>query len=184
VIVAGAAAVLEESGSEDAVTLRGVARRVGITAPAIYGHFADRDEMLLAVIAEAFGELDAALASAAAEDPEDELGAVCRAYVEFARKRPTRYRVMFGRHRSGEAGAVNDPRADTDQLAGADAFSRLVGAIARRGEGEPPDGVMRNATAVWVALHGYVSLRNSVPAFPWPEEEALLDNLISRLTRA
>ena len=63
-IVAGAAAVLEETGSEDAVTLRAVARRVGIAAPSIYGHFDDRDQILLAVIADAFAELDAALVAA------------------------------------------------------------------------------------------------------------------------
>ncbi len=55
-IVTGAAAVLEETGSEDAVTLRAVARRVGIAAPSIYGHFDDRDQILLAVIADAFAD--------------------------------------------------------------------------------------------------------------------------------
>ena len=183
VIVAGATSLLEESGSEDAVTLRGVARRVGITAPSIYGHFADRDEMVLAVIAEAFAELDVALAAAAAQDPQDELRAVCRAYVEFARKRPNRYRVMFARHRAGDGGAVNDPRSDTDQLAGAKAFSRLVRAVAGSGHGSP-EVAMQDAVAVWVALHGYVSLRDSVPAFPWPPEETLLEALVSSLTQA
>lgn len=182
-IVAGAAAVLEETGSEDAVTLRAVARRVGIAAPSIYGHFADRDEMLLAVIADAFAELDAALAAAGAEASGDQLRAVCGAYVDFARTRPSRYRVMFGRHRSGEGGKVNQPRTDTDQLLGGEAFSRLVEAVARHGGGRSSETALQDATAVWVALHGYVSLRDSVPAFPWPAEEALLHTLISRLTQ-
>jgi AcrR family transcriptional regulator len=182
-IVAGATAVLEETGSEDAVTLRAVARRVGIAAPSIYGHFGDRDEMLLAVIADAFAELDAALAAAVAEAPGDPLQAVCAGYVDFARKRPSRYRVMFGRHRFEEGGTVNEPRADTGQLLGGRAFSRLVEAVARHGEGRSPETALRDATAVWVAMHGYVSLRDSVPAFPWPPEEALLDALISRLTQ-
>jgi AcrR family transcriptional regulator len=180
-IVAGATAVLEETGSEDAVTLRAVARRVGIAAPSIYGHFADRDEMLREVISEAFAELDAALVAAAAQEPDDVLGAVCRAYVEFARARPNRYRVMFGRHRAGDGGAVNEARPDTDQLAGAQAFSRLVQAVTHHRDDAPPEVIMRDATAVWVALHGYVSLRDSVPAFPWPPEETLLNTLIGRL---
>lgn len=201
-ILAGAAAVLEETGNEDAVTLRAVARRVGIAAPSIYGHFADRDEMLLTVIAEAFNELDAALAAALAQDPDDELEAVCAVYVRFARERPGRYRVMFGRHRSTEGGAVNEPHSQAGDLSGADAFSRLVQAVAQRsvsgqhgneraigpftgnGHDEATKDPLQVATAVWVALHGYVTLRESVPAFPWPPESELLDTLLSRLTSA
>ena len=78
---------------------------------------------------------------------------------------------------------MNEPRADTGQLQGGKAFSRLVEAVSHRGDGRSPDAALRDATAVWVALHGYVSLRDSVPAFPWPPEEALLDTLISRLTQ-
>jgi hypothetical protein len=37
--------------------------------------------------------------------------------------------------------------------------------------------------ALWVALHGYISLRDGVPAFPWPPEEAMLKDLIERILR-
>jgi AcrR family transcriptional regulator len=191
-IVAGAAALLEEHGNEDAVTLRAVARRVGISAPSIYGHFADRDAVLLAVIAEAFGELAETLAGAAAAAPGDELRAVCRAYVRFGRERPGRYRVMFGRHRAAEGGAVNQLRSAGDLL-GADAFSHLVRAVAQDHDdghpqvhddtrGDPAPDPAADAVAVWVALHGYVSLRDAVPAFPWPPEAALVETMVTRLT--
>ncbi len=181
-IVAGAAAVLEETGNEDAVTLRAVARKVGIAAPSIYGHFADRDQMLLAVIAEAFDELDTALAAAAVsagQGAADRLQVVCGAYLEFAAQRPHRYRVMFDRHRSGEVGDVNQPRPP-DQLVGAAAFERLIDAVAQhpRASGGSP---LEPAIALWVALHGYISLREAVPAFPWPPEEAMLRDLLTRI---
>jgi AcrR family transcriptional regulator len=44
----------EITGSEAAVTLRGVAREIGISAPSIYPHFADREEILGAVLTRAF----------------------------------------------------------------------------------------------------------------------------------
>lgn len=181
-IVAGAAAVLEETGSEDAVTLRAVARRVGIAAPSIYGHFDDRDQILLAVIANAFAELDAALVAAtAAVEGGDRLTAACVAYVTFATARPHRYRVMFARHRAGEAGDMNEARP-TDELVGAAAFGRLVDAVAQHPDaaGTSP---LEPAIALWVALHGYISLRDAVPAFPWPPEEAMLSDLVDRILR-
>ena len=69
-IVAAAHALLDEAG-EDAVTLRAVARRVGISAPSIYAHFADRQAILLAVATDAFAELAASLGDATAryDDP-------------------------------------------------------------------------------------------------------------------
>jgi AcrR family transcriptional regulator len=182
-IVAGAASVLEETGSEDAVTLRAVARRVGIAAPSIYGHFPDRDAVVLAVIAEAFEELDAALVAAAASAGEaDHLRAVCRAYLEFGTSRPHRYRLMFARHRVEDAGGMNEPRPAHELLGGA-AFGRLVEAVARHHR-ERSVAPLQPAIALWVALHGYVSLRSAVPAFPWPPEETMLDDLITRTVAA
>lgn len=181
-IVTGAAAVLEETGSEDAVTLRAVARRVGIAAPSIYGHFDDRDQILLAVIADAFAELDAALVAAITDiETADQLTAACAAYLTFASTRPHRYRVMFARHRTGEAGNMNEIRP-TEELVGAAAFGRLVDAVARHPDtaGASP---LEPAVALWVALHGYISLRDAVPAFPWPPEQAMLDDLIARILR-
>src|SRR5690348_4662738 len=87
-IVRAGADLLDESGDEQAVTLRAVARRVGITAPSIYAHFADRQAILLAVAVEAFAELHEQLELArdgADADPVARLRAACAAYLEFAR---------------------------------------------------------------------------------------------------
>src|SRR3954462_12715273 len=99
-IVAAAAALLEETGTEQAVTLRAVARRVGIAAPSIYAHFADRQAILLAVVQGAFAELAEALRATQTgtdappeDDPVAQLRAACTAYLDFAATRPQRYRV-------------------------------------------------------------------------------------------
>jgi AcrR family transcriptional regulator len=188
-IVAAARRLLERTGHEDALTLRAVAREAGIAAPSIYGHFADREQILDAVVAEVFAELEVTVrAAAAAEaDPARRVGSVCRAYLDFAEGRPAGYRVLFGRFR--RTANEEAPRAMAD-LAGAGAFGVLAEAVAaaRAGHSAPsgtsagtsfPPATTTDATALWVALHGYATLRSSVPVFPWPDE--LLGLLVDRL---
>ena len=56
-IVTGALALVDREGTDEAVTLRAVAREIGIAAPSIYAHFPDRDAIVLAVVARVFDEL-------------------------------------------------------------------------------------------------------------------------------
>ena len=60
-IVAGALALIERTGSDEAVTLRAVAREIGIAAPSIYAHFADREAIIMAVVVRVFDELSEAI---------------------------------------------------------------------------------------------------------------------------
>lgn len=98
-IVVAAVGLLEETGDESAVTLRSVARRVGIAAPSIYRHFPDQPAIMLAVVRDAFADLDEQLRTAmdaAGDEPRARLTALCHSYLEFALARPGRYRIMFG----------------------------------------------------------------------------------------
>ena len=135
-IVSGALAVIEREGSAGAVTLRAVAREVGIAAPSIYAHFPDRDAILKAVIAQIFDELAAAIrqgTDAAGADPVARLIAGCEAYVSFGLADPARYGVLFNARRmaSQDYEAADPPGPDgRPALAqGADAFALLVTAI-------------------------------------------------------
>jgi AcrR family transcriptional regulator len=56
-ILAAATELLDTNGDERALTLRAVARRVGIAAPSIYPHFPDRPAIVLAVVRQGFVEL-------------------------------------------------------------------------------------------------------------------------------
>src|SRR4029453_11625874 len=100
-IVDAARELLEEHGNEASISLRAVARRVGITAPSIYPHFARREDILRAVITRAADELVARLEHAlrGEKDPVARLRAGCDAYVTFAAEHPHHYRVLFERRR-------------------------------------------------------------------------------------
>jgi AcrR family transcriptional regulator len=181
-IVAAAAEILEETCNEDAVSLRAVARRIGITAPAIYGHFADREAVLAAVVADAFVDLFEAVTTAGQghSDPVLRLRATAAGYLKFADERPGRFRLLFGRRRNLTAGI---PQAESVRdMVGADAFGTLIEGIERcvaAGCSASTDPE-RDATQLWIGLHGYATLRTSVPYFPWPPQDELLDDLIRR----
>ena len=101
-IVSGALALIERTGSAEAVTLRAVAQEVGIAAPSIYAHFPDRDAVLMAVVVRIFDELTQTIKQgqkSAGQDPADRLVAGCEAYVAFGLEHPARYGVLFSAQR-------------------------------------------------------------------------------------
>jgi AcrR family transcriptional regulator len=189
-IVAGAISIIERTGSDDEVTLRSVAREVGIAAPSIYPHFADREAILWAVVQVVFEEIRATVqaASDAVKDPVERLLAGCEAYVAFALDNPALYRALFAREFPEQAVADPDPASMVDQRyppVGGEAFALLVEAIERctaagRCASSDPFG---DATAVWVGLHGMVSLWSTMCDFPWPERHEFVRRLVLRLAR-
>lgn len=176
-IVSAARALLEEHGVENAVTLRGVARRVGVTAPAIYGYFPDQAALLDAALDEEFADFGSSLAAAmgAHADPVARLRAGARAYVAHAHEHPAAYRVLFTRHQPSELRTVAGRAAET--FAGVVGTVRGCIATGRSGSTEAHD----DAVALWAAVHGLASLPPANPRFPWPELDGLLDTVIDRL---
>jgi AcrR family transcriptional regulator len=82
-----------------ALSLRAISRRLGITAPAIYNYFSSRDELVTALVIEAFESLADALAEAAqtrGDDPRERLRQVGLAYRRWAVNYPQRYQLIFG----------------------------------------------------------------------------------------
>ncbi len=94
----GALELLAEGGPSH-LTLRGAARRAGVSVAAPYRHFADKRALLAAVAADGFSALQRASEEAvdlAGDDPIQRFVAHGLAYVRFAVENPAQYRVMFG----------------------------------------------------------------------------------------
>ena len=191
-IVSGALALIERAGSAEAVTLRAVAREVGIAAPSIYAHFPDRDAVLMAVVARVFDELTAAIengVSQAGQDPARRLVAGCEAYVAFGLEHPARYGVLFSERRIAAADNCKlvpiGPDGRPVLEFGAEAFAILVNAIdacVRAGVSASTD-VVADGTALWVAMHGAISLRTALPRFPWPDPDQFTRDLVLSLAK-
>ncbi len=77
------------------VSLRSVARSLDVTAPALYAHVADYDDLLAAVAEGEFAHLRERFDAVDEDDPLDRLRALGRAYVEHARAEPHLHRLMF-----------------------------------------------------------------------------------------
>lgn len=93
-----AALELLRRGSEDDLTLRAVARVVGVSQTAPYRHFSDKSALLAAVAETGFSKLQSRCVSAMAKSksPEQRLARLGTGYVTFALEEPALYRLMFG----------------------------------------------------------------------------------------
>lgn len=94
-IVAAATDLLELEGA-DGLSMRRIADRLGIRAPSLYKHFRDKEALAAAIISDGFEQWTERFERAVA-DARDPLGALARAYRDFALQHPHLYRLMTER---------------------------------------------------------------------------------------
>ncbi|MFI6908945.1 TetR/AcrR family transcriptional regulator [Nonomuraea sp. NPDC050394] len=94
-ILRAAEDLLAGSGTEEALTLRAVATRAGISTPSVYLHFADKEALLEAVCLRVWDELARLFRENDHGDPFRALGRCGRAYARFALAHPVQYRVLL-----------------------------------------------------------------------------------------
>ncbi len=151
-LIEAAVQVIAERGV-DAVNLRELAARVGVTPGAPYHHFPTRKDLLAGIAEEGFAKLEALLIAERDAAPASEgarLEALGRAYVSFAISHPGYFRVMF--HGNANASGPTEP--------GLRAFHILRDAVsACQEEGTAPEGdpALLVLTA-WSAVHGFATL--------------------------
>lgn len=182
-ILAAATTMIARSGDVSTLTLRAVAREVGVAATSIYLHFSSVEELLTAVKTRRFAELTETLTEAAddaGDDPLARLVARAHAYVRFGAEHPGEYAVMFAARL-----APPDGSAPTRLTIAADLFDEIgvdLRAVRRRGR-PSMDGAESTLVAfhLWTALHGMVALRLLRPLMGWPPVEVEIDDLVHRL---
>ncbi len=178
-IVTATKQLLAESGDSDAVSIRAVAEAVGVTPPSIYLHFADKDQLLEAVVVDVFAELDTAMMAAgeAADSPLGRLRAFGLAYVLFAVEHPEHYRLAtMERCPDDPTGAISS----MDKVLAEGAFMHFMDTV--RGcmaagvfaDGDP----MPVTLQLWAAAHGIASLMIAKPFLPWGGIEAAADAVL------
>ncbi len=176
-IVAAAIGLIDEADDPAALTLRGIARRAGITAPAIYAHFPDLDAVIAGLLAASFEELHDGVRSALERqaDPALALVAAGYAYVDFGWRHPARYRLMFTA--SGYA---------PDAVATFALVQEAIAACAEAGASASEDP-RSDTWLLWAALHGVATLERPARAdylrLGRLDRPALLETLIRRVTR-
>jgi len=156
VLLDEALAALRKHGAEN-LSLRDLARAIGVSQAAPYRHFPDKDSLLAQIAAQGYGEL--ARAMRAASDQARSAGtsglqAAGVSYVHFALRHPEQYRLMFGSYRIDQARHIDLVRAAND------AYGVLLETVQEGVESaelrdEPVEIV---AAAAWSIVHGLASL--------------------------
>jgi AcrR family transcriptional regulator len=150
-LIRAARRMIERDGSA-ALSLRGVAGDVGVSPAAPYHHFADKQALLNAVATEGFAELRSQMLARMAKetDPAARLDASGVAYVVFAVRNPTLFRLMFG----GDAQHVTADAALTE------ARERAYGVLQAAAAANSADRTANPLTCLrlWALVHGIAKL--------------------------
>jgi len=169
-----AAGVLLDLGGVEAVTLREVGARSGVSRSAAYRHFADKESLLAVLATNALGELGDALEVLvnSADSPKDSLRSALLSLITIGRTRPHLYRLMFTPPAGDPAAAAR--AAERAQ----DLFLDLVGRITG------PRQARRYGALLLTSAHGITGLDLSghMDLDKWhTNAEELVDTLISVL---
>jgi AcrR family transcriptional regulator len=176
-IVDAGIALIDATDDSNALTLRGIARQAGISAPSIYPHFADVTAVTDAVLERSFQQLEQAVTNAieAHPVPSDALMAGCSAYVRFGWEHRARYRLMFA-----AKGFAPNAGETFDQV------ERAIIRCVQAGASVSTDP-HADAFLLWVAMHGIATLEKPDRAdylrLGPLDRPALVHTLVMRLAR-
>ncbi len=180
-ILTAARELLAETQDADAMSIRAVAERVGVSTPSIYLHFADKAALLDAVCEAVFADLDTVMEAAAAEtsDPFDGLRVRGVVYVRFALTNPEQYRLAMMRMPGADDSGSHPFTAE--DIVGGPTYHHLALAVQRCidvGVFAPGTDPSMVATTLWAAAHGAVSLCLAKPGLAGDDAIALCEMVI------
>ncbi len=208
-IKAVARGLMRDQGTTD-VRFTDIAKEMGMTPPALYRYYADRDDLLTDLIADAYRDLGRAVAAARdSRDPDDVAGrwlAAATAYRDWARHEPQQFALILGMPVPGYVAPEEGPTTD----AAKDAMSELAALFVRAAElGQLQRPLVREVSAemaacaaekhpelgdlvpaesfqamiqAWATLHGITCL-DAYGQFDWMSPEAR-DGLFASTMRA
>ena len=174
-IVDAAIRMLGELADDQALSLRAVAREIGIAATSVYIHFADRDALVFAALQKTHSDLTDAVQRVAyeAEGPVAELRARVLVLGDWAHRHPGLFKVL---HES-----TLNQRADLSfkQLLGRETTAAIQRCMDERLV--PAGDAAEVSLDLRAAVHGAVSMRVNEPDLPWAPLEEQVDRYLIKL---
>jgi AcrR family transcriptional regulator len=162
------------------LSLRRLAGQLGVTAPALYAHVADKGDLLRAVAELEFGRLVARFDAVTTDDPLGRLRAYHRAYVDHAREDPELFEVMFVF--PPDVGATELPEG-AELPAATRTFTIALAAVenAIAAEAIRSDDPLLVSLTLWTAAHGVASALRLGLGLPPDLEDRLVEESLDRL---
>lgn len=173
-----AAAALLDGGGPEAVTLREVGARVGVTRSAAYRHFLDKDDLIAAVGTEAWDELTAKLEDLiggvhADTDPREVVREALLSIFRVGRDHPNIYRVMFA------STALGPPAIEEAANRAAEVYLKIIALAVGEDQARRFGGLLLSG-ALGMAL---LELSGQLSPAKWPPAEELVDLFITLLPK-
>lgn len=185
-MLAAAETIIERQGV-DALTLRAVAREVGVSHTAPKNYFGDLEGLLSELAAvgyRRYGEALAGAMNAAGADPRARMKAMGRAYVGFARRHPGLFVLMFRSERLD----MRRP-ALSEAVEAARQALRTAAASSAPVKPSTPLQAAARATASWSLVHGFAMLlldgrlKNTLASLPEGADAGVLLEAVLDATR-
>src|SRR3954452_15796925 len=155
-----------ERGGPEAINISALAKKLGVSQPAPYRHFADREALLEAVTAEAFRQFNVILRELVDKpSKQSKLSRFAQATLAFGLQRNGIYRLMFASRTMASAAKGGElHKAAMEPLA------LLIESLEA-----PAVGLLRERQAmkIWASLHGVVMLA----------EQGLLTGQVAQISR-
>jgi AcrR family transcriptional regulator len=160
----------------EAVSLREIARRAGVSHAGPKHHFASLGQLFGEVVARGFERFVESLQTATDQDadqsPHGRMLAMSRAYLRFAAAHPALYGLMFGKR---DNVVQRTPHMTTSMIA---AWSQLENQVA---EVVGPSRAQTSAVAVWSMVHGCATLKFDQKLPPHVNIDAALETVVRTL---
>lgn len=175
-IVDEAIALIRERGG-DALSMRVLATRIGVTAPALYAHFTNRDALLRACAQVGYDELDSRFRKGETVSPLDLIWRSSRSYVHFAMDEPELFSLMFMFRPDAIEISID---ADNEHGGASSVFDAMLENLADA----ITAGDLRDADpldyglALWAAVHGIATVGSLAPGL---DTDALTDRVVGGL---
>ncbi len=169
--------ILREQGI-DALSLREIARRVGVTATAAYRHFNDKNHIINELIVEIYNLLAEVLKKSIndiSNDPYGGFGKLCWSYISFALKYPNYIKIIFREQHDNSSHSILESSQEVAKI-----WLSLV--IKNQKEGRfREDDPRKIHLAIWSIIQGIVILfvNKQLPGIQ--EDEGKLKNIINFL---
>lgn len=170
--------------SPEKFSLRGCAKRAGVSHAAPSHHFKDTEALLQALAATGFARLTDELRAeqqAAAPDAKAQLVAACIGYVRFGIDNPQLFSLMFGGH-------AHEMKDEELKANGEVVFSALVNSVSKvRGQTAfQTEQGWRDVTALWSMAHGYAQLAignrmTYVTDRPFEKQRPYIEDMLMRI---